>query len=87
MTLLLYLAPTGVAFSEHGVEVGDVDVEIDLGGEKRGVAEEFLDGPDGGAVAEKMGGEAASAPFIKASSPESPLIVPAKTGLEGSVRL
>ena len=46
-----------MALSEHGLEVGDVDVEVELGGEQGGVAEEFLDGADGSAVAEEMGGE------------------------------
>ena len=45
-----------MALSEHGGEVAHVDVEVDLGGEKRGVAQEFLDGADGGAAVEKMGG-------------------------------
>jgi len=34
MTLLLYLAASWMAFSKHGGEVGYVDVEVELHGEK-----------------------------------------------------
>ena len=53
--LLFYGA--GVGFVVDFSHVVGGDVGVDLGGDEVGVAEEFLDGAEVGAVVEEVGGE------------------------------